>query len=148
MRHGWGCRPYSTLLRHMGGGGLILGHLLAIQRTTQNISALRPSVMSVNQIRWPPNFVYMSCPPTYDAHKNIRWSKMRWSALTHKCAVGQREIGFGGDETSVTQQMSYPKKAIPTGPTGPPEAPRGGAARGDATRAFCFTCSASLGALL
>jgi hypothetical protein len=24
---------------------------------------------------------YMSCPTTYDAHKNTRWSKMRWCVL-------------------------------------------------------------------
>ena len=46
----------------------------------------------------------MSFPPTYDSHKNIRWSKMRCFVLRRcgfrrpyaKCAVGQRKIGFGG----------------------------------------------------
>jgi hypothetical protein len=33
-----------------------LGHLLAILRTSAVYSALRPSFISVNQIRWPPNF--------------------------------------------------------------------------------------------
>jgi hypothetical protein len=37
----------------------ILDRLLAILRTTQTISALRPSFISVNQIHWPPNFVYV-----------------------------------------------------------------------------------------
>jgi hypothetical protein len=48
----------SAPLRHMGGRWwLILGHLLAILRTSAVYSALRPSFISVNQIRWPPNFV-------------------------------------------------------------------------------------------
>jgi hypothetical protein len=30
----------------------------------------------------------MSCPPTYDAHKNIRWYKTRWCALG-RCGFGR-----------------------------------------------------------
>ena len=37
----------------------ILGHLLAIIRTSAVYSAVRPSLIPVNQIRWPPNSVYV-----------------------------------------------------------------------------------------
>jgi hypothetical protein len=49
--------------RHKGGRWRpILGHLLAILRTSAIFWALRPSLISVNQIRWPPNFELRLCP--------------------------------------------------------------------------------------
>jgi hypothetical protein len=77
--------PLGSSSAHLSGiwgwrWWLILGHLLAILRAIQNISALRPSFIPVNQTRWPPNFVYVlsthiRCP------KNICWCKTRWCVL-------------------------------------------------------------------
>jgi hypothetical protein len=61
----------SAPRRHMGGAGgwwLILPiapfagcSTYYVLRTSAVYSALRPSFISVNQIRWPPNFVYVLC---------------------------------------------------------------------------------------
>jgi hypothetical protein len=46
--------------RHEGGRWwLILGHLLAILRTSAVFSALRLPLIPANQIRWPPNPAYL-----------------------------------------------------------------------------------------
>jgi hypothetical protein len=68
----WGCGDYITSVQWVQGGSEVNqspgittpwsdstqnSHLLAILRTSAVYSALRPSFISANQIRWPPNFV-------------------------------------------------------------------------------------------
>jgi hypothetical protein len=59
-----------------------LGHLLAVLRTSA-VYCLFGTLALVYQLTKPVGHQTpsMSCPTTYDAHKNICWSKTRWCVL-------------------------------------------------------------------
>jgi hypothetical protein len=49
----------------------------------------------------------MSCPPTYDAHKNIRWCKTRW------CVLGR--CGFRRPSVDLARAGAAPLPRVPVG---------------------------------
>ena len=71
----------SAPIRHMGGAGgsywaiwwLFYVQVLFFRHSGPRLYPLTKSVGLQTSS--------MSCPPTYDAHKNIRWCKTRWCVL-------------------------------------------------------------------
>ena len=83
----------SAPIRHMGGAGgsywaicwLFYVQVLFIRHSGPRLYPLTKSVGLQTSS--------MSCPPTYDAHKNIRWCKTRWCVL-RRCGFRRPYCAF------------------------------------------------------
>jgi hypothetical protein len=99
-----------------------LGHLLAIlasyPRTSAVYSALRPSFISANQIRWPPNFVsvlsdHICCPQKHPLAQT-RWFVLSFCVSHRPCPPPNRRWMSGDVLTpKVPRAGGFPKGPAP-----------------------------------